>query len=454
MNINDVCCVDIEKMLYEGSALARYNSVPVFIEGGCPGDTVKIKIIKINKKYLIGEILEIIKPSEYRVKPLCPMFKVCGSCNWQYIDYNEQCIQKRNILKETIKRITGFDFDVKDTVKSPKIIEYRYKIQYPVSQTKVSERIITGYYKKNSHDIVNIKYCPIQPDIINIINEFIKEQAQKLKISGYVEKNNKGLLKHIIYRVSSDQKQILIIFAINSNILDIKLKQLAEILMSKYKNIVGICVNYNPIKTNVIMSDNTEAIIGNTYYIEELEGIKYRVSANSFFQVNPFSAVNIFNTIKKLIKERVKTPTILDAYSGVSSIGLWLCDVASKVVSVEEVKSASCDAIYNAELNNISNIEIINDDASKTFLKFIKNGIKFDVTIIDPPRKGSTQEALENLIQLTDKYLIYVSCNPSTLARDMNILINNGFNPIYIQPFDMFSHTYHIETLVMFEKKI
>ncbi len=453
MLIGDEFIVNVEKMVNEGNALARINSIPVFICGGCPEDKLKVKITKINKNYLTAEIIEIIEASKYRVEAECALYNACGSCNWQHISYSEQLNQKRQIVKEALNHIASIDYDVLPTISSPLQNEYRCKIQLPVSQTKVSKRLLSGYYKRNSHDLINIKYCPMQPKIINEITEFIKNEAQNLNITGYDEKRNKGLLRHIIYRISSDLSQILIIFVINSNILDLNLKKLTKLLMDKYPQIIGICANFNNKKTNVIMSYNTEHISGNSYYVEKLGDIEYQISANSFFQVNPKCAALIFNKVKDLIKERINKPTILDAYSGVSSFGIWLADIASKVICIEEVESASADAIQNIKLNNISNIEIKNGDAAEEFKTLIENDIKFDVSLIDPPRKGCSETAINNLVNLTKKYIIYVSCNPSTLARDIKLLSEKGFELKYVQPVDMFPHTYHVETIALLEKQ-
>ena len=453
MQKNDEYIVNIEKMIFGGSALARIDSFPVFIQDACPNDKVKIKITKLNKSYAEAEIIEIIEPSEKRVSPECPLHNICGSCDWQYISYEEQLKQKQNIIKETLSRIANYSGEVLETIPSPKIKEYRCKVQTSVTQTKVSKRILSGYYKKNSHELINIKYCPMQPDVINKINEFIKEKAQELNISGYDEKKHSGLLRHFVHRLSSDNSQILTILVLNSNNIDNNVIKLANLIKSNFPQIVGICANFNTSKTNVILGKTTTPIIGNGYYIENLSGIKYRVSANSFFQVNPLCAEKIFNKVKELILEKQKNPTILDAYAGVSSFGIWLSSIASKVTCIEEVKTASDDAIYNLELNNIKNIEVINGDAAVEFEKLINKGVKFDVSITDPPRKGCSIESINNLVALTKKYIVYVSCNVSTLARDMKILNEKGFETVFVQGADMFPNTYHVETIALFEKK-
>lgn len=452
MQKNDEYVVNIKKMIFGGSSFARVDNFPVFIQDGCPNDVVKIKISKLNKSYAEAEIVKLIQKSEKRVVPVCPLHNACGSCNWQYIDYKEQLEQKRNIIKETLSRIANYKGEVEATIPSPKINEYRCKVQTPVGQTKVSKRILCGYYKKNSHELINIKYCPMQPEIINRINEFIRDKAQELNIVAYDEKKHKGLLRHIIHRLSSDNTQILTIFVLNSRNIDKKVVELAKLVKKEFHQIVGVCANFNLQKTNVILGEITKSIIGNDYYIENLSGISYRVSANSFFQVNPLCAENIFNKVKELISSKLQFPSILDAYAGVSSFGIWLSSIASNVVCIEEVKSASGDAVYNSKINNIKNIEIINGDAAKEFEKLKKNGIKFDVSVTDPPRKGCSDESINNLVALTDKLIVYVSCNVATLARDMKILNEKGFKTVFVQGVDMFPNTYHVETIALFEK--
>ena len=446
MIINEEYIVKIEKLINEGKGLARVNNIPIFINNGCPDDVVKVRIKKINKNYLLGEVVELIKPSNYRVNP------VCALSNWLFIDYKEQLVQKENIVRETLKNIVGIDLKVNQTIPSPKISEYRCKVQYPVSQ-KNTGRIVAGYYKNSTHELVNIKYCPMHNPLINEIMEFIKDKAQELKISAYDEKKHFGELRHIIFRQSSDLKSIIIIFAVNTDKINKKFKSIAEILVKKFPVIKGVCINFNQTKTNVIMGKNTQIITGNDYYLENISDKKFRISANSFFQVNPYCGEIMFDTVKNLIKQNINNPTILDAYSGVSSFGIWLSDIASKVVCIEEAETASCDAKYNVVLNKCTNIEIINGDAGKNFEILKGNNVKFDVSVIDPPRKGCDSKALHNLISLTDKFIIYVSCNVSTLARDLKFLIEKNFIPQIIQPIDMFPNTYHTEVITLLKKE-
>ena len=441
-----------QKLVYEGAALAKPDGYPVFIDGACPGDKLKIKITKANKNFANAVIEEIIEPSPHRVKPFCPMHNVCGGCGWQHIYYDFQLEQKRNIVEETVKKITGEDIEVKPVVASPQTKAFRSKVQYPVSQTKVSKRLLAGYYKKGSHELVNIKFCPIQPKIIDKITDFIRQNAQELGISGYSEKLHKGNLKHIVYRYSRSENNLIVIFVVNDTQLRDKFKKLSKKLTDEFAHIKGCLINYNPEKTNLIMSNDTRKITGENFITEKIGDKIFKISANSFFQVNIGSAENIFNIVKDIIKNNYKDCRILDAYSGVSSFGIWLSDAAKEVVSVEEAPSATKDAAENVKLNNVTNLTALNGDAKKIFEELIAQGQKFDVTVLDPPRKGCEKESLDYAVKLTEKAIIYVSCNPSTLARDLKYLHENGFQTQYIQPVDMFCHSYHIESVAWLKR--
>ncbi|MBR6164045.1 23S rRNA (uracil(1939)-C(5))-methyltransferase RlmD [bacterium] len=445
--------VKAEKMLFSETALGKIGNFSVFIPNACPGDVLRVRIKKVNKNYAFGEIVEIETPSEYRVKPFCPMANICGSCSWQHIAYSEQLKQKQIIVKDIMKKIGGIDTEVPMPVSTDSKTEYRCKVQYPLSQTKVSKRILAGYYKKNSHELVNIKFCPIQPDLINKITEYFREKAQELGLSAYEERTHRGLLRHIVFKYSKKTGEMLVVLCINDDKTSPELKTLAKMLAENFKEIVGICANFNTMKNNVIMSDRTETIVGRGFYYEEVNGKKFRISANSFFQVNPETAGKIFEYVKKEITKRIENPSILDAYSGVSTFGIMLSDITKEVVCVEEIKHATEDAKENVKINNCRNVEIISNDAGQEFKKFQKEGRQFDVIVVDPPRKGCSEESIKNIVKSAKHLIVYVSCDVSTLARDTKYITSNGFKLSSIQPFDMFPNTYHIENVAVFERK-
>ncbi len=446
MNINDELTVSIEKLSNLGTGIARVDGCVVFVDNACPEDELKIKITKITKNYANAKILDIVKPSPYRVEPFCALQKVCGACQLQFIDYDYQLELKRQIVEDAMRSIGGLDIEVPNPIPSPQIKEYRHKIQYPVSQTKVSKRLLAGYYKPQTHEIVNIKHCSIQPQICDEIIEFIRVKSFDYSISGYNEKKHAGDLRHVVLRVSAATDKVLVTLVVNSKKVFPRLKDFCNEIFAEFKSVSGVCVNFNTKQTNVILGAETECVCGKDFVKERILDKTFRIGANTFFQVNPKSAENIFSYVKDYIKNNFENPTVLDAYAGVATFGISVCDVAEKVVSVEENKDSVTKAREVLELNDIHNVELHNMD---TALYCKKTKRKFDVIILDPPRKGCTQQSLDEALRLSKGTIVYVSCNPATLARDLKYLREKGCRVESIQPFDMFCHTYHVENVAI-----
>lgn len=451
-DIPEILEVKIEKLSNLGFGIAKVDGYVIFVEDACPNDVVKIRVGKKNKTYANAKVLEVIKPSPYRITPFCPMQKVCGACQLQFIDYKYQLKLKKEIVIDAMHSICGSEIEIKDVIPSPKDREYRHKIQYPVSETQNSKRILAGYYKPASHELVNIKYCPIQPAYCDNIIEFIRTAAQEEGLSGYNEKKHNGDLRHIVIRTSNYNQKSLVVLVVNSTKVFDKLKKLAHRIYTELENIAGVMVNFNSKKTNLILGENTELVEGEEFIEEKLCDKIFKVGAKTFFQVNPSSANNIFEFVKDYISKNFDQPLVLDAYAGITAFGICLSDVAKKVVSVEDVKESVILADKILKENSIKNVELHNMDAGKFFEKELKTkGRKFDVTVLDPPRKGCSQESLDYAFKLTKGKIIYVSCNPATLARDLKYLIEKGCKVQFIQPFDMFPHTYHIENVAIIE---
>lgn len=447
MKINDELIVEIEKLSNLGFGIARVDGFVVFVENACPQDKLRIKITKANKSYANGEILEIIEKSPHRVEPFCAMTKVCGGCQLQFIDYEYQLQLKKEIVEDAMR---GIDVEIKDPIRSPQDRNYRHKVQYPISQTKESKRILAGYYKPKSHELVNIKHCPIQPEICDEIIEFVRNSAFDFGITGYRENKHIGDLRHVIIRTSSSTGKVLVVLVINATKSFEKLKDFAQSIYDNFKVVTGVCVNFNSKKTNVIMGENTELLVGKQLIKERILDKTFKIGANSFFQVNPKSAENIFQFVKDYIAQNFERPTVLDAYAGVGAFGISVCDIAKKVVCFEENKQAVQLADEMIKTNEIKNVELHCLEAKKFFENETRlKKRKFDIIILDPPRKGCSQESLEHCLNLGKQKIIYVSCNPSTLARDLKFLISKGATVEQIQPFDMFCHTYHIENVAI-----
>ncbi len=446
MNINEEYILKIEKITNLGLGLSRIDGFVVFLKDACPDDVLKVKIVKVNKNFANGKIVEIIEPSEHRVKPFCPMQKVCGACQLQHIDYNHQLEIKRQIVEDAMRTIGGLDTDIPTPIASPEIKNYRHKIQYPISETKQSKRILAGYYKPASHDIVNIKYCPIQTEICDTIIEFIRQKAFDFGISGFNEKKHSGDLRHVVIRCSADNGKCLVTLVVNATKIFDRLNDFAKCIFEEFNEISGVCINFNSKKTNVILGKHTRCLFGEEFIKEKVLDKTFKIGASTFFQINPKSAENIFGYVKNYIRTHFDKPVILDAYAGITSFGICMSDVCSKVVSVEE-NTESCDMAKDVvNLNKLNNIEINNMDAGEFFAKEKR---EFDAIILDPPRKGCTMQSLDEAYRLSRDTIIYISCNPATLARDLKYLVQKGCTVKSIQPFDMFCHTYHIENVAI-----
>ena len=445
MNINDEFVVTIEKLSNLGTGIARIDGQVVFVENACPKDELKIKITKVNKNFSNAKVVEIITPSPHRIKPFCPMQNVCGSCQMQFIDYAYQLALKKQMVEDAMRTIGNIDTPVNNPIPSPEITAFRHKVQCPVSQTRVSKKILAGYYKPQSHEIVNIKYCPIQPEICDKIIDFIRNKTVEFNVSGYNEQKHTGDLRHIVLRHSADNGELLVTLVINNNKISEKLSDFAKTIFETFEKVTGVCINFNSKNTNVILGEKTICVCGRDFIYEKILDKTFKIGASTFFQINPKSAENIFKYVKEEISKHEKA-SVLDAYAGIATFGIVVNDVAGKVVSVEENKESIEKAKEVLELNNIKNVELHCADTTK-YLKSIKK--KFDITILDPPRKGCTKEALDETLKHTKEKIIYVSCNPATLARDLKYLREKGCTVENIQPFDMFCHTYHIENVVV-----
>ena len=449
MKCDDELILNIENFSNLGLGIAKKDGFVIFVENSCPGDVVKVKLTKVNKNYATGTISEIITPSKHRTKAFCPLQKVCGACQLQFIDYDYQLELKQQIVSDAMKTIGNINIDIPKTIPSPHIKNYRHKIQYPISRTKNSNRMLAGYYKPKTHEIVNIKYCPIQPEICDKIIEYIKDEAQNFGIKGFLEKNHTGELRHVVIRSSCHTKENLVVLVVNATKTFGKLKEFAQHIYNKFDAVSGVCVNFNSKKTNVILGNKTECLCGKDYIEEKILDKTFKIGANTFFQINPQSAENIFRYVKDYISANYNNPIVLDAYAGITSFGIVISDICQKVVSVEENKDSCILANEVAKMNNINNLEINNMDAAKYFQTETR---KFDTVILDPPRKGCTKESLDEAYRLSKDSIIYVSCNPATLARDLKYLIQKGCIVKSIQPFDMFCHTFHVENVAIIKK--
>lgn len=437
--------IDIIDIGINGEGIGKIDNFTIFVDGALPNETVNIKIIKVKKNYGYGKLIKIIKPSPYRINPLCENFGKCGGCNLLHLSYDEQLNIKSKFIQTNLKKIAKIE-----NIKVPKAIgmdnpfNYRNKASFPINFT---DKVNIGFYKPRSHNIINIDNCLIQNPINNIIIQKTKTFIKENNISIYDENTGKGDLRHIVTRIANKTNELLICVVINNNKFLYK-----DLLIKNFKdipNIDSIVINYNTKNNNVILGDKVETILGKGYIVDYIKDLKFNISPLSFYQVNPIQTEVLYETALNFCN-LTSNEIVFDAYCGIGTISLFLAKKCKKVYGIEIVPDAIKNAISNAELNNINNAEFFVGKSEDIIPKLIfENNIYPDVIVVDPPRKGCDKILLDAIIKTSIKKLVYISCDNSTLARDIAYLSNFGFKLDKIQPVDMFCMTTHIECVAL-----
>jgi 23S rRNA (uracil1939-C5)-methyltransferase len=423
----------IDKLIYGGNGITTFDGIKVFVPYTAPGDYAQLKIIEKKSKYYVAAVNKLIKPSPVRVKPLCPYFTHCGGCDLQHIDYNAQLEIKQNFAFESLNRIGHINLKLLPPIIPSQPFHYRNKTQYPL----VGYPLKIGFFRQLSHHVIDIEKCLLHPSIFDRLRAFIKEQLVKAKEPIYNEIRHTGNLRNIIIRQGMHTSQILITFVTRTSHLN---QQLFKPLPRVFPNIVGINQNINPYRTNRILGNKNRILLGNDYYYEKLLDKQFKVSSNAFFQVNTQQAENM---VKKLREYIYPAEQVLDLYCGVGMLAIMIGDVVKKVYGVEISQDAIQDANENLRINKIKNI----DFTSASVETVIQNYKAIDTVILDPPRKGCSENLLNNIIKLKPKKIIYISCNPTTFARDLGLLKLRGFHLEKYELIDMFAQTYHVESI-------
>lgn len=443
----DLLEVEIEDVNSEGKGIARVEQKVVFIPNTVTGDGISSRIVRVKKNYAEGKLEEIKKNSPYRIRPRCIVADKCGGCQWQHIDYSYQLEIKQNQVRETLRRIGGFKDLQIEKIVSGDDLGYRNKVSYPLALSSRGQ-IKAGYYRQGSHQIVNINQCPIQDKRLNPLLAEIKQDLQQLQIPIYDEKTHQGALRHLCFRIGQNTGEILLTL-VSAQLSDDNLEKQAEKWMQRYPSLVGVTLNHNPQKTNVIFGQKTELLAGRPYLIEQFAGLSYHLRAETFFQVNTAVAEKLLTTVIRQLPLTGKE-TILDLYCGVGTFTLPLAQRVKKAIGVESYHLSIEQAQRNAEINHLDNVEFI-AETTETFLPSLK--IKPDLVIIDPPRKGCQSEVIESLKKIQCDYIVYISCHPATLARDLQLLCQGeDYRIKFVQPADFFPQTSHVETAVILQR--
>ena len=443
MKKNDELILDITDTTAEGSGVGKYEGMAIFVPLTAVGDKVKTKILKVKKTYAYGKAMEILEPSPDRIEPDCPVFNKCGGCVYRHINYEAECKLKSNKVYEVIKRIGGVDMKPESILFEENTEHYRNKAQYPVS-----EEGLAGFYAFHSHRIIPCNNCLLQPEIFAEIVKNAEDWIKKYNISIYDETKHKGLLRHIYIRRAEVTGEIMFTAVINGEFLPFAKELTEKLKVLCGENLKSVQININKENTNVILGNECKVIYGEAYITDVLCGVKVRLSPLSFYQVNRKMAERLYQKAAEYAQPKNKT--VLDLYCGAGTIGLSMAKIAKNIIGVEIVPEAIEDAKFNAELNVIKNTRFICADAAKASEQLAKEGIQADVVIVDPPRKGCTPELIDTISsKFSPERVVYVSCDPATLARDIKIFTEQGYELKEYTPADLFPRTAHVETVAL-----
>jgi len=452
---NEVFVADIIDITNLGFGVAKREGEVVFVSGTVPGDVVRVKIIKSEKSYSIGRAEEIITPSPMRVGDRCEN-SACRSCAYKCISYSDEAKIKEESVRQVFKKAGLSEVRVMPLVKSPIERGYRNKAQYPVARGKGGEYII-GFFAPKSHRVTEAADCPLAPDVFSEILELLRAFFAEKQISVYDEVSGEGLLRHIYLRRGEVSGEILITLVINGCALPHS-DELTARICERFPSVVGVLLNINEKSTNVILGEKFITLFGRDYIFDTLGGVRLKITAPSFYQVNHSAAELLYAKAKELASP-TKDDLLLDLYCGAGSIGLSMADAAGEVIGIEIVESAVECARFNAEANGIANASFYAGDASEAARLLApaeaeRGGkILLDIVILDPPRAGTTKELIEHIATLAPKKVVYISCNPQTLARDMVVFKEFGYVGNEVTPFDLFPMTGHVESVVCLTRK-
>ena len=425
--------------------IGKYEGFTVFVDGGLVQDKIKVKITKSKKNYAVGDIVEIIEKSPFRVERKCSeSLRQCGGCQIQELDYQKQLDVKTNEVKQVISRIGKLDdVVIHDTLGMEHPFRYRNKAQFPIQ--KKDNMPVIGFYKKKSHDLISTDECIIQHEVNDKIIKIIKTYIRAYNVSIYDEKTHKGLLRHLVTKVGFTTGEVMIVLVANGKKLPY-LKELASVLKENIPGFKTLVVNVNTQKTNVILGKENIVAYGDGMIRDYIGELVFEISPLSFFQVNPLQTEVLYNKALEYANLG-ENDTVFDIYCGIGTISLFLAQKAKKVYGIEIVEDAIKDAKRNAKINNMDNVEFYVGKAEEVVPKMYKEGKRANVVVVDPPRKGCDEKVLDTIVSMEPDRVVYVSCNPSTLARDLAYLNERGYKCHEIQPVDMFPHSVHVENV-------
>lgn len=445
---------DIISQGYEGEGIAKIdNRYPIFIEGALKGEKVKVRIVKINKNFAYGKLLEVLEASEERVNPACAIYKRCGGCKLQHASYKAQLDFKWDRVKDCVSKIGKLDSSV---VKYPLGMEepwrYRNKVQLPIGL--INGEVKIGFFAPRSHDIIDMESCLIQDEIGDKVVKLTREWIEKFNIRPYNvdgQYDEKGIVRHIMIRRGFTTNEVMVVLVTNGEKLPHK-EEFVDLMVKNIPGIKSVIQNINSKKTNVILGLESKTLWGEDTISDYIGDFRFNISPLSFFQVNPTQTEVLYGKALEYA-ELTGNEEVFDAYCGTGTITLFLSQKAKKVYGVEIIPQAIDNAWINAKENKVDNVEFFVGESEVVIPDLINKGVKADVVVVDPPRKGCDKKLLDAITNIDAKKIVYVSCDPSTLGRDLAILEENGYKTLEVQPVDMFPNTAHIENVALLIKE-
>ena len=438
--------VDIIDTGFQGEGIAKIDGLTIFIPNAIKGEKLKILIVKVLSSHAFGKIVEIIEKSPYRIESDCTTYKRCGGCSLRHIKYEETLKMKQNAVQSLVNKTLKNKIEVEDTLGMENPYHYRNKAQYPVGLNKDGKPVI-GVFANRTHEIIPINTCFIQNKQTEEIAKYIFEFLVKNNISVYNEKTQKGLVRHIVTKIGIKTNEIMCILVINGKEMP-KEKEIVEELTNKFKNIKTIVKNINTKNTNVILGNENINLFGDGYITDILGEYKFKISPMSFYQINPIQAEKLYN-LGVESANITKNDVVFDLYCGIGTISLFMSKFAKKVYGVEIVEEAIVAAKENAKMNNVDNTEFIAGDVEKVLDELVNvKQIMPDIIMVDPPRRGLDNTSIENIKKVRPKKVVYISCNPATLVRDLAKLEEN-YEVKKIKPVDMFPYTSSVECVAV-----
>lgn len=450
MKKNDIVKLKITSATAEGSGVGKTeDNIVVFVPMTAIGDEIEARILKVKKTYAFGKIEKIITPSAARISPDCPNFSKCGGCVWRHISYDEELKIKSKKVKDAVERIGGISTEFRPIIGSDRVNRYRNKAQLPVGKDKEGGAVI-GFYAFHSHRIIDCDDCALQPEIFKTVMDVTRDFIERTNTDIYDESTGKGRLRHLYIRLGEVTNELMVCYVVNGN----GLKQedmLVKMLRESLPNLKTVVFNSNREKTNVILGNKNRVAYGKGYITDVLCRLKFKISPFSFWQVNRAQAEKLYSKAKEYAKLS-GDEVLLDLYCGTGTIGLTMAQDCKQLVGVEIVEDAVNDAKANAEANEINNARFICADAPTAAEQLRKEGTAPDVVILDPPRKGCGEELVKTIRKMNPKRVVYVSCDPATLARDLKYFSENGYITHEVTPCDMFPRTAHCESVALLTK--